>query len=370
MSGKALLQSKRNRLALAVIFCFCYITVAGLFAALRFYPLQSDAKGYWEDSLSLAAPFDPFHVPGYPIVIGLLRSVTVSLFPPVFYLQAVSFVSFSLALYLVFKIGLIYSGSETIGLISACTFMLWPMVGVTYVIYPVADALAMCLYLLGLYLLMTQRDLLSGLAWASTLFVHKGMWIFVLSSFILWAWQVRQTGVRRIFLQGVIVFGPLMAFAMAGSMHHHSSTWIVSSNLQVEVSSNREFLVLDGLVGTLRAGTLSSMIKGGILLLHFLVASYVVGHALKRSSRGWEMSLAIGLATLILIFVLNSYEIWASVRFGRLLAIPLATILGSQALTGSHKIGRLQKSVLAVLGLGLYSSQHFYAWYTVNYFDG
>jgi hypothetical protein len=368
MAEKILTRPNRNRLALVAIFCFCYITVAGFFAVLRFYPLQSDAGGYWEDSLSLAEPFDPFHVPGYPIAIGVLRSITLSMFSPVIYLQAISFVSFSLALYLVFKIGLIYTGSETIGLLAACTFMLWPMVGLTYVIYPVADSLAMCLYLLGFYLMLTQRDLWSGLAWSGALFVHKAMWIFVLITFVLWAWHVRRSGLRRILLQGTVVFGPLLVFSMAGSMYHHSLTWMISNNLRVEVSANREFFILDGLVVTLRMGTLAGVIKGSLLLLQLFMAAYVVWHALKRRIRGWEFNLAIGLATLTLIFVLNSYEIWASVRFGRLLVIPLASALSTITVNFPHKLGTRAKVLAVMLGILLYASQHLYAWYMSIYF--
>jgi hypothetical protein len=351
-------------------FVFCYMSIAFTFSVLGFETLQSDAQGYWDDSMKMDAPFHPFHVPGYPFVIFIFRTLTGSYFSPSFYLQLISFLSFSLVLFLIFELGKLYSNSNEIGWVSAVLFMLWPMVGLTYVIYPVADSLAMCLYLLGIYLLLKQRETLGAFAWAGALFVHKAMWIFVAISFLLWFFQARQTGIKRVLIHGLVVFGPLLFYALLGAVYHQSLIWIISSNLRVEVSSTSNLLILDGVVGTFRAGNLQSWVKGGILLSQLLVAGYVVFHALRRRSWGWEFGLAIGLATLILLCVLNRYEIWASVRFGRLLVIPVASILSERFFVNFHKAGVLKKAFIAILAMGLYVSQHFYAWYMTTYFEG
>jgi hypothetical protein len=368
---KKILSDKNNfyRTTIFLAFIFCYFSIAFTFTVLDFNVLQSDAKGYWDDSLSLNAPFHPFHVPGYPVVICILRIVTLSLFSPAFYLQSITFLSFCMALFLIFEIGMIFSGSKTIGLVSALLFMLWPMVGLTYVIYPVADSIAMALFLLGLFLFLKEKPLLGSIAWAGTLFMHKATWVFVAISFFVWFFRSRQAFVKKL-AYGAMVFIPLLVYSILGSFYHGSFTWIASSNFQAEMSSNGDLLLFNGLLGTLRINGIQALGKGSILLAVFFVSIFTIFYSLINKYRYWEYGFAIGISTLVLTSLINQYEIWAIVRFGRLLVVPLSGILGSIKYSRIARDGLLGKSLIAGLVLLLFLSQFFYAWYMTVYFGG
>lgn len=363
-------QNSFYKASLFVAFIFGYLGVFLVFSWLEFNFLQSDAQAYWQDSLTLSEPFHPFHVPGYPVVIALFRILTGFRFAPIFYLQLIALLSFCLALFLVFEISKIGSGSNGVSLISALLFMLWPMVGLTYVVYPVADSLAMALYLLGVYLLLKERPVPGALAWMGALFVHKAMWIFVVISFLMWVSQPRSGAIKRVLIYGAIIFAPLLLFTVLGSFYHHSLTWIVSSNLNVEVSSKSNAILFDGLLGTLGKGGLSALAKGGIIMSQLMLAGYVAFQAIKHKNQGWEFGFAIGIATLILLTFLNQYEIWAAVRFGRLLAIPIVGGLSISRFFETPKAAAFGNISVVLLGILLYASQLFYAWYMITFFRG
>lgn len=369
---KNLRTSKNNyyRVSLLWVFVFGCLGVFLVLSQLGFNFLQSDVQGYWQDSLTLSEPFHPFHVPGYPFVIALFRTLTVFHFSPAFYMQLISLLSFCLALFLVFEIGRIFSGLNGVGLMSALLFMLWPMVGLTYVVYPVADSLAMALYLLGVYLFLRERPMPAALAWMGALFVHKAMWIFVAIGFLMWVLQSRPAAIKQGLVHGVIIFTPLLVFTIIGSFHHHSLTWIVSNNLSVEVSPKGNAILFDGLLGTLGAGGLQPIAKGGILLFQLALAGYAIFHSVKHKYRGWGFGFAMGAATLVLLTLLNQYEIWAAVRFGRLLAIPVVVGLSASRLVKISMVAGYGKALVALLGVLLYASQLFYAWYMVIFFMG
>jgi hypothetical protein len=53
--------------------------------------MQSDVYGYWKDSLAWRTPFNPDHVPGYPLLIALLRVLTADKIAPIVLFLGVSF---------------------------------------------------------------------------------------------------------------------------------------------------------------------------------------------------------------------------------------------------------------------------------------
>jgi hypothetical protein len=186
----------------------------------------------------------------------------------------------------------------------------------------------------------------------------------------MWVSQSRTGLIKRVLIHGAIIFGPLLFYTVLGSFYHHSLTWIVSSNLSVEVSSKSNAVLFDGLLGTLGAGGLPALAKGGILLSQLGFAGYAVTQAVRYHYQDWGFGFAIGIATLILLTFLNQYEIWAAVRFGRLLAIPIAGGLSASRFFKPSMAVGFGKSSVVLLGILLYASQLFYAWYMVIFFQG
>ena len=48
---------------------------------LGFEMLQLDSLSYWEKSLEWRTPYDPWWVPGYPLVIAAVRAITFNILP-------------------------------------------------------------------------------------------------------------------------------------------------------------------------------------------------------------------------------------------------------------------------------------------------
>lgn len=351
--------------ALLVLFFVTYVGILVFFLFLSFDVFQSDVKGYWMDSENIKTPFHPFHVPGYPFLITILRFVTVDSLSPSTYLHFISFISFALALTLVFNIGKMYGANEKNAFIFAALFLFWPMVGITYVVYPLADALALFVLLLGVFCFLKKKNILAALVFAFALFVHKALWVYIAIGYLIFALRFWPALRFKILIYGALIFIPLLIFTLIGSFHHNSLTWIISSNLNVELASRSGLPFLDGLLGTFLKPGISSLVKGGILIMQFLFAFLLLFTAFRIQYNGWEWGASISIATLILMIFLNQYEIWASIRFGRLLVVPILGYLGNTHVIYQSKAGKA--FVIFLAGI-LLVSQLFYAWYLKNYF--
>jgi len=351
--------------ALLALFFVAYGGILVFFLFLGFDVFQSDVKGYWIDSENIKTPFHPFHVPGYPFLITILRFLTVDSLSPSTYLHIISFISFALALTLVLEIGRMYDVNEKNAFVLAMLFLFWPMVGITYVVYPLADALALFVFLLGVFCFLIKKNMLGALVFAFALFVHKALWVYIAIGYLIFALRFWSTLRFKIFIYGTVIFIPLLIFALIGSFHHNSLTWIISSNLNVELAPRSGLPFLDGLLGTFLKPGISSMVKGGILIFQFLFAFLMLFTAFRIQYNGWEWGASISIATLMLMIFLNQYEIWASIRFGRLLVVPFLGYLGNKYVIYQSKVGKIVVILLAGI---LLVSQLFYAWYLKYYF--
>jgi hypothetical protein len=79
--------------------------------------------------------------------------------------------------------------------------------------------------------------------------------------------------------------------------------------------------VFDGLVTSLVSQSPPKMLKGVVVLTLFLIAIVLLYRSLR--SRFW-LGVATCVATVAMTVVLNQHEVWAVVRFGRWLMVPLA----------------------------------------------
>lgn len=154
---------------------------------------------------------------------------------------------------------------------------------------------------------------------------------------------------------------PIATLWIVGSAYHHSPTWLVSRNLQVEVASKGHAIILDGLLGTFISGGLKGILKGIALTASALVSCYALLMSSKTSNECFHYGSAVALACCFLFVILNHGEIWAAVRFSRLLAILLAAI----AHTGSpgKRISAWGWREVGVVLFLLFLTQFAFAWY-------
>ena len=329
---------------------------------LEFDLFRSDVVWYWRDSLDWQRPFNPNHLPGYPLLIALLRFLTLDQLPPLIIMWSISMISYLVGVWAVFACLASHSG-ESKALLGAFLFALWPFVGTTYAVYPVADSLALCLFTLGLYFLLGRSFHWASLFLGLALVTHKATWPFVgllvYAVFVLnrraWRWKAL-----------AIMFLPLFSLWMAGTYYHSSPIWMLSRSLIVEARSRSMLPLLDGLVGTVVFGGTKGLLKGlAIWLIVLLVLILLaVGLQMRTKPEKWY-GLAIVGGVLLLCMILNQNTIWAVVRFSKLVALPFIWFLGDRLRLTS---ARRKVVLIALPTIGLFSSQLAYAWYIARIF--
>lgn len=251
--------------------------------------------------------------------------------------------------------------------IGALLFALWPFVGLTNTVFPLADIPSICLFLAGLYFFLRARWIPSGILLGLSLVFHKALWPFivliVLFEFIS-KWKVLSKQHLVFFILLII---PLFILWIFGIRQFDSISWLFSTNLDVEISSRSSLPILDGLFGPFLSGGVKEIIKGIILLSFLIIAIVSLIVSIRNTEIRLKWPISISLAVFLLFVILNQHEIWAAVRFSRLLVLPL--ILGlSQISKLRHVNIILSKPVLIVSFSLLFASQIVYAWYMARIF--
>ena len=86
---------------------------------------------------------------------------------------------------------------------------------------------------------------------------------------------------------------------------------------------------MDGLLGPLlHPSGAVKLLRACIILVLFLVTVCLLAWNVRRLRQPQSLlNIAVLLPVLLLMVLLNQYEIWAAFRFGRVIAIPLAAFL-------------------------------------------
>ncbi len=339
-----------------------------LLVFLHYDALRSDVLGYWQDSLVWKTPFHPSHVPGYPLMIAFVHGVTGGTIAPLGLMVAINLCALLAGAFFCYRIIEFGGGSHVVASLAALLFGLWPLVGLTYAVNPLADMPAMALFLAGVSFLRRSRRLTAALFLGLSLITHKAMWIFVVLLVLAELGHRRERTVQQnLWFVGVVLL-PIGFLWVAGSAYHGSITWLVSSNIAGEVVPKGDTLFLDGLWGTFLRGGLQALVKGPLLLSFFGITGATLIATFARRSGYFYYGVAISSAILLLFLILNQHEIWAAMRFGRLLVIPLAFLISST----SPPRNRLWMNPLlvALLLTFLFASQFVYAWYMASVYFG
>ena len=328
-------------------------------AVLQFHFMQSDVAGYWKDSLAWRTPFNPDHVPGYPLLIALLRFLTAGQLDPIVLFWAVTFCAHILGALAVY-LSVASRSDERIGYLSMILFILWPFVGTTYVAYPMADSAALALVAWGMALLLAERFHAAAIPLGFATVVHKGTWIFVI--FLLLAGFITH---RRHFPWTALLIAacPLGLLWVAGMLGNgYGPSWLLNVSVPIQFARKSHLPFLDGLVGTVLKGGIENLAKSVVLWAHvaLLVALLVAfGRGRDPSTKWWGLAVVGGL--LFLYTGLNQNIIWAAVRYSKITALPLGFYLGTRPRVASVLAQR--QWIMAPLVVVLLASQFAYCWY-------
>lgn len=330
-----------------------------LAVVLQFSFMGSDVAGYWEDSLAWRTPFNPDHVPGYPLLIALLRFLTPASVEPIVLFWAVTFcahIAGALAVYW----SVASRADDRVGYLSVIFFLLWPFVGTTYVAFPFADSVALALIACGFALLLSERFRTGAMLLGLAMVVHKASWIFAILLLVAGILTHRR---RFPWTAAVIAACPLSFLWIAGMVvNGYGPFWLLSVSLPIQFASKSSLPLFDGLIGTLLKGGTKELLKSIVLWTHaaFLIGlALAFGRARDRSTKWWALSMVAGL--LFLYSTLNQDIIWAAVRYSKLAALPFGLYLGSR----TRMADTLTRSpwITAGLVLVLLATQLAFCWY-------
>jgi hypothetical protein len=330
--------------------------------------MQSDVASYWQDSLSWQTPFHRFHVPGYPLAIAFFRSISFGFIPPIILMQLITFVFLVLSYFYlenILKHNKLLKNNSILFLLGF--FILWPFVGIIDVVYPISDIIALSFFIMGLFLFINKKSSIGSFVWGLSLITHKAIWIFVLFAFLALFISYKDKKITDWIKSVIIILFPIFILWLSGSFYHQDPLWLISSNLEVEFQSKGTLPIMDGLIGTLLSGGLRAVVKGGLILFVF-ASSMILGIYLwKKRPAHWQIGIAVCLSVFILSVGLNQHEIWAAVRFGRLLVIPLAFVF--PLLTAKISLSKkAENSIIYTTLIVLYLSQFVFAYYMAKIF--
>jgi hypothetical protein len=189
-------------------------------------------------------------------------------------------------------------------------FALFPLVGLTYVAYPISDIGAIALFLLGVEAMQRERWGWLALWSALALLFHKVMWFFLPPMLLIAV--VQHPRARWIV---PLAFLPLLLWITGGAIKYHSVLWFIRFNYETH-TVKQGLPVLGGLIETMNRASPAKIGKGVVILTTLVVALATAVASARR--RIWA-GLGISLVVVFLVAVVNAYEIWIAVRYGKLL---------------------------------------------------
>lgn len=363
---KEILSRPLNICILSIVLLY-FALLAFLTSYLHYNSLISDVASYWQDSLQWQHPFFAAHVPLYALTIALFRGLTFNILPPLLIMRTIIFFATIFNVVLFFRL-IKQSGLEDRWAVTGTlVFMLWPFVGIIDAVDPISDFIMVAFYLAGLVFLMDDKFILSGCMFGLALISHKASWPIIGLTFLLWLvlnWKQH----RIAWLFGAILTAfPFILYWISGSLYYHNLLWIVSLDLSSSASiTSGQTLLFSSLAGTFKQAGLNEIVKS-ILTITIFVSTIVLflGTLLKWNQYS-KISLPI-IITVFLLIALFSYDAqWYTVRFSRLLTLPLIWQTGT--LRPKLLDNKYVLFFLAVILIVLIITQFGMAWYLPVYF--
>lgn len=315
----------------------CFAAVSVFFRVRGLDIAQSDVASYIAQSRHVLA--NHAHLPTYAAALFLARAATLGRVPDVALLQLLSFASWCGSVVVVGRL-LDRLAPPPIARLGLLLYGLFPFVGITYVAWPISDALAHLALAAGALALTERSRAGVPLALAAMLVVHKALWPFAALFAIVAA-------VRRVTPAVALAASALpLAAIYAWGARHGDLLWMVRADVALNVAPKTALPVLDGLLGTIVLGGARGVVKAGVLVALF--GGTLALAAVHVERRALEM-LALVVPVLALFAILNQHEFWAAARFGRVLAIPAAAALADRERALRLATSRAAFGVLVVL---------------------
>lgn len=346
-------------LALTGIAFFLYVTSLAVFVwGLGFNMFRSDAVAYWRNSFDWGRLlFSTAWVPGYSAAIALVRIVIFDSLPPLAVMWPLAAVFYVASINIAYRLFSELGVSHPWGF--GLAYAVFPFVGLTGAVAPTSGSMAMTTFLLTALAHRRQQWPQLAIYGALALLTHKALWFFLLPLFAITL--VTNRGSRRFILLSVIPLGLLWG---AGTAYHGNAWWMMARSARQLMWSAGALPAFDGLITSLLSYSGPKLLKGVVVLGLFLLAGALLYRSLR--SHFW-LGAAICVGTIAMTAVLNQHEVFAVVRFGRLLMIPVASLgigaLGlpsywtSRLLVAAFLLGVITNFVFALYATQFYFSE-------------
>jgi len=287
---------------------------AYLYGLLGFDPFRSDVAKYWQLSHQLSEPFSTGWVPGYPAAIAMARWGTFGTLPPIAVMMLVSGVAYGVGALVVFRLARELSIPWDFEV--ALVYAVYPIVGLTYVVYPYSDALATTLLMLSLLYFVKQNWWACAIALGLAVMTHKAIWFFAIPLVLVSLIKYRQS---RLILP--LAAMPLCLLILVGAFHHNDVFWFMRLSVTNLMTSQSSLPVLDGIFGSLMRDSMAKQLKGLVALAVLLVAVATLAVSIRH--RFW-LGVIASMPICVMAIVLNQHEAMGLVRFSKILIVPLA----------------------------------------------
>jgi hypothetical protein len=300
---------------LVVLFLSSALFFKWMFA---FDPMNGDVKTYWDLSLNRSYLFNAWWVPGYPFIISLARAISLNKLPPAALMQLVSGIGYiigGVGVYLLLK-----QENQTLAVICACIYALFPFTGVVYAVFPIADSLALAALVFCIYFLYKRNWLLLAISIAVALLLQKVTWFFIPLIVLLAICRDRKS-----ILFMIMAAMPLLLYFGIGAIVKHDLFWAFRWSVDNLMTAQSSLPVLDGLIGPFLTGlSPTKLAKSIVVLIIFLVA--IVTLLIEFRQKQYE-AVVVSAGLLLMVLTVNQYEIWSFVRYSKLIIIPIGLIL-------------------------------------------
>ncbi len=350
------MKSETKLLAVAAILYVLYFLYLSI--GLGFEFLRSDVLVYWNDSYRLDTPFSTWFVPMYPLAIAVVRAITFDTLSPVAVMMSISCVFYLISVLVFYKLvkALDVKSPFEFGLL----FAVYPFVGLTYAVHPIADSMAIALLLLVLLSFQKKNWISFTLFMALITLTHKATWFFVFPLLLLAFIKYKES--RKIIPLAVV---PLLTLIIVGAFYHSDILWFMRLSTEKYLTSRSAVPILDGVVGPMISGSLSKMMKGAIVFFILVITGVLFTYSYRS---GFWLGVSVTFSILVMGAIVNQYEIWAMVRFSKVLLVPLA--YAATRYSDRKAIGNIISpmglrllalvSLIANLGYGYYMAKIFF----------
>lgn len=360
----------REVISFLTLLCLAVVSWMSLWFFYTYLDIEyptSDPKMYWDGSTLLVNGFtaDPAsifsshhrdHVPGYPILIAIVRAMTGWDNPDL--MRVMTLVGWTANLLVIYKILTLLQVHFAVRLWGTLLYGVFPLAGMSLAVHPISDTFALLFLVSGILFYLLDRKLLMVLTLAAALLMHKFTWPGVLIIIGVGIWK-RRVG----WPVAILILSPLLVYWIAISAHYNDPLYLIGGNVNVGLENDRRFPILDGVLQTLTEGLKGSfpdLVKAGMSITILAVALWLT------ATKSWtqEPSLLAFIVPIVLFGLVTSpYLVFVLVRFGKLLVVPTLFYLSQQ-----RKPDKYVTLLLPFLVILSFLSQFAFTYYLMDFY--